>query len=484
MRLKKPAKSLIGIMLAATMVLTTPIAPVLASGEFPLEPDDPVISDAVGYFADVQDTNTGAIGTYSDSGWVIMAIAAAGEDPNDFGDPSVVDFVKENAAELASEFNLGTAYARIVLAAVAAGDDPAAFGPGDPSTVTDGDYLGALKALHNGTQFTDGTGATDTLNDDFWALIALAAAGEDPESAIVTSTVDFILFNQNEDGGWGWATVDNEYYSGSDVDDTAAAIMALAAVGFDMTSDEIQNADYGALSYLQNNQDSSGGFLSWGAVSLASTTWAVDAIAAADGNPIDSQWAPDGTDPIEFIMTYNQTDGSFLDSSAYTPNPQKNTADAIVSLTGNPFPITPQYMMAGEQSTTASVSVSEYISISLTGGIDFGTLKPGEEEQGATGQSDGSPAIAITVEGETNVTVDIGIKGDTTGDIPLGDWKYSATFAGTKTGLSSSYNKAHDSVGDGSYPFYHWISIPSDAAAGSYQATVYYKAVNEDAAFE
>ncbi|HEY56115.1 MAG TPA: terpene cyclase/mutase family protein [Dehalococcoidia bacterium] len=345
MRGKKLGKPLIGILLVSTLMVTAFATPALANGDFPLEPDDPVITDAVGFLGSdaVQDPATGAIGTYSDSGWAIMAIAAAGEDPNDFGDPSLVDYVKDNAALLASEFNMGTALARIVLAAVAACEDPSAFGPGDPTYPPGGDYISALKALHNGEQFTDGLGAEDTLNDDLWGLLALAAAGEDPDSDIVTSTVNFILFHQNDDGGWGWATTDNLYYSGSDVDDTAAGIMALAAVGFDMTLAEIQHPDYGALAYLRNNQDASGGFLSWGAVSLASTTWAVDAIVAAVGNPTDAQWAPDGINPVEFIMTYrNPSDGSFLDSGAYSPNPQKDTSDALMALTGSFFPITPE----------------------------------------------------------------------------------------------------------------------------------------------
>jgi hypothetical protein len=38
---------------------------------------------------------------------------------------------------------------------------------------------------------------------------------------------------------------------------------------------------------------------------------------------------------------YNMDDGSFLDESAWSPNPYKNTADAIVSLLGKPYPVIP-----------------------------------------------------------------------------------------------------------------------------------------------
>jgi hypothetical protein len=91
--------------------------------------------------------------------------------------------------------------------------------------------------------------------------------------------------------------------------------------------------------YLQDNQDDSGGFLAWGAANLASTVWAVDAIVAAGQDPTDAAWAPDGLDPVDYIMTFKQADGSFCDTSAYSPNPVKNSADSIVALLGSYYPV-------------------------------------------------------------------------------------------------------------------------------------------------
>jgi iron complex transport system substrate-binding protein len=255
-----------------------------------------------------------------------------------------VDYVKDNADQLSSEFNMGTALARIVLTAVAACEDPAAFGSGDTSQtiVPGGDYLAALITLHNGTQFTDGFGATDTLNDDIWGLLALVAAGEPLDSSIVTSTVDFIVANQGFDGGWSWATPDNAWYWGSDVDDTAAALMALAAAGYS----DAAVIDM-AVQYVQFNQGPSGGFQydSFSAENLASTVWVVDAISAMGQDPTSAEWTATGN-PIDFIMGYQQADGSFLDSAAWSPNPHRNTADAIITLTGNYFPFVPECVEA------------------------------------------------------------------------------------------------------------------------------------------
>lgn len=143
---------------------------------------------------------------------------------------------------------------------------------------------------------------------------------------------------------------------------------------------------------------------------------------------------------------------------------------------------------AQEQSLGASVTVSEVVSITLTdagtAGINFGTLSAGVTGQGDTDQSNGTPAVKVNVGSETNVSVDIGIKGSTAGALGLSNWKYSTTFAGTKTSLTGSYlavytSKAASSASD----FYHWIDVPGGTTAGIYTCTVYYKAVKTGTGF-
>lgn len=140
-----------------------------------------------------------------------------------------------------------------------------------------------------------------------------------------------------------------------------------------------------------------------------------------------------------------------------------------------------------EQSTTASVSVNEVVSITLSdagaSGINFGSLNQGDTDEGDLDQSDGTPAIAVVVESETNVNVDIGIKGSTSSALALANWKYSATFAGTPTSIPETYAAVYSDQGDGTYAFYHWITIPVEIDAGTYNATVYYKAVKTGTSF-
>ncbi len=318
----------------------------MAAGPYPLEPSDAQTQGALGYLRSIQAAD-GSIGGYGDSAWALMAIAAAGEDPRDWnaGGPSVVDYLEDNAALLAGELNLASAYARSVLAIVAAGGDPSAFGAGDPTYAPGGDYLSELKGLHNGSQFVDQWGATDILNDDLWALIALIAAGEHHGSPLVTSTVAFIKLNQGGDGGWSWATVDNAWYFGSDVDDTAVAIMALIAAGEPQDSAAIA----AALDFIKYSQAESGGF-TWSGppdpdsnpVNGGSTAWAIGALAAAGQDPTGAEWTTAaGNDPVGFLLTLQKAGYEFVYAdplpAGYLPMSEKTTSDAVVTILGHPY---------------------------------------------------------------------------------------------------------------------------------------------------
>lgn len=136
-------------------------------------------------------------------------------------------------------------------------------------------------------------------------------------------------------------------------------------------------------------------------------------------------------------------------------------------------------VFAAEISTSGFVTVNEVISISLGGSLGFGDMTPGTSDKGATIQYDGSPALIITVLPETNVDVDINIKGSSGGTLAIENWKYSSTFAGAKTSIPSTYAETpvYDEVGPGSYAFYHWLTVPTGTKAGWHTALVTYQAV-------
>jgi len=144
---------------------------------------------------------------------------------------------------------------------------------------------------------------------------------------------------------------------------------------------------------------------------------------------------------------------------------------------------------ASEQTLGGSVTVGEVVSITLTdagvAGINFGSVTPPQTDVNEAAQSEATPAVKVNVEAETNVNVDIGIKGTlSTGSLALSNWKYSQTYAGTKTGLTSGYvavytNKAAGSTNN----FYHWLDVPALTASGSHTITVSYKAVKNGTSF-
>ncbi len=319
------------------VALAVSVTPVLAATSYPLKPGDDVIQDALDYLAS-QQAGDGSIGSYSDSAWACIAIAAAGEDPDDWdaGGPSLVDYLAAGHPDVTGEFNMGTYLARMVLAAVAAGEDPGAFGSWSGSnagvSITNGDYLGALWSLFDGDQFLqDLTGDPDsaeTLNDDFWGLRAVIAAGAASSSSEVRAVASFIASFQESDGGWTWGTPAHSWYSpdSSDPDNTAAAIVALGLAG-QASSQAVQDG----LEFLHDNQDGSGGFVSlWTGVNVESTAWAVDAIGMSRQNPAGMQWSPDGDSPIEYLLGVQQANGSFEDSA-------RATADAICALLGRHY---------------------------------------------------------------------------------------------------------------------------------------------------
>ena len=158
-------------------------------------------------------------------------------------------------------------------------------------------------------------------------------------------------------------------------------------------------------------------------------------------------------------------------------------AGAIAALTASPV------LAADEQSVGASVTVGELVSITLadagTSGINFGAAQPGTEDKGDADQSDGTPAISVVVESETNINVDIAVKGTATGSLDLSEWEYSTAFAGPNVSIPASYGSAvYADQGIGSYAFYHWVDVPAGTPSGSQICTVYYKAIATGGSFE
>ncbi|PLX25698.1 hypothetical protein C0580_01825 [Candidatus Parcubacteria bacterium] len=143
-------------------------------------------------------------------------------------------------------------------------------------------------------------------------------------------TRDFILEHQNEDGGWSWSTTGE-----SDSNDTAAAIMAILETGVDNNSTEINLA----LDYLQSTQNEDGGF-GYDIESNsdgASTAWVIAALNKVGSDP--SGWQIGENNPVSFLQSLEQEDGSYLWLPADETGSAMVTAYSLVALSDKFYPV-------------------------------------------------------------------------------------------------------------------------------------------------
>jgi len=191
----------------------------------------------------------------------------------------------------------------------------------------DGENISQLLAVIESSRNNGQFGSSDLLNDDFWAVLALASVGNLDST---DSVKNFILDNQNEDGGWSWSASGT-----SDSNDTAAAIMALLDLSDNSSSPEIIDA----LSYLQTTQNEDGGFAydSDSQSDGASTAWIIAALNKADIEA--DSWVKNEHNPISFLESLRQDNGSFLWMASDEQGSAMVTAYALLALSGASYPV-------------------------------------------------------------------------------------------------------------------------------------------------
>ena len=303
---------------------------VVSCGAYPLNTDDPGIQASVDYIRGCQksDGGFGEIGRESSPGttsWVIMAAVAAGEDPRNWanGGNSTLDYLRSMNDEILAKG--GTVdIARTILTLVAIGEDPRAF--------CGTDHVTELKSRVK----PDGQ-AGDHVYTTIWTVIALASVGEDTDSS-----AEWLIARQNTDGGFPWTPG-----AESDPDDTGAALEALAAAGVSSDATVVQNA----LAYLKGMQQEDGGFHYGGtsATNAASDAWVIQGIVAAGENP--AEWVVGERGVVEHLLGLQNPDGSFRYTAYVTDSPCRMTASAIPALLGMPYPITSAQVQQPQSST-------------------------------------------------------------------------------------------------------------------------------------
>ena len=144
---------------------------------------------------------------------------------------------------------------------------------------------------------------------------------------------------------------------------------------------------------------------------------------------------------------------------------------------------------ATTQDVTASVTVSSVINATITDnpgtGLNFGSLSKGATDTPETAQTESVGAVTIVVHSDTSVNCNIKVKAtdftatSPVATLPITNAKYGTSNSGTKTAFAAAntyYTLGSHTVGasDTTVQAYHWLSIPSNQVAGSYQSTFTY----------
>lgn len=187
-----------------------------------------------------------------------------------------------------------TEYSRVILALTAIGRDPSNVA-GYNLLMPLGDFE---KTIWQG------------LNGPIWALIALDSGNyEIPKnpSAKTQATrqlyIDEILNNQMKDGGWSLTGTGE-----SDVDITAMALQALAKY---QDQKAVKTATDSALTWLSKNQDSKGGYASWGTTNVESVAQVIVALCELGMDLNDSRFVKNGHTLTENLLSFRQANGGF-----------------------------------------------------------------------------------------------------------------------------------------------------------------------------
>ena len=241
------------------------------------------------------------------TGWVMLGLEAAGVNPLDVtaGSKTPVDYLRSEVGRLRSVGDLE----RTILALVGAGIDPRDFAGED--------LVAELRSRRDRDGSVDG-------QTNLTAFYVLAMRAANVDSSDLGRSARWLRKAQDDAGGWGF-----QPRAPSDADTTGAVLQALAAAGSGGRS-----ADAGAR-WLRQAQQPNGGYslVTSGVVNSQSTAWAVQGLVAAAG-----AGGPVG-DAVAYLGARQRPDGHYSYSSASDQTPIWVTAQALLAVERQAFPI-------------------------------------------------------------------------------------------------------------------------------------------------
>ena len=212
----------------------------------------------------------------------------------------------------------GTDLARSLLAAHAAGIDPALIS-------ADRNFVAEALALWDGRRLYD-PGAASSLSDDIFGTLGLAAVGA--PQPLLDGLAAFLRSQQTATGGWNFT----EGATAASVDMTGAGVGALCAAGVPVTDPAVVKA----LTLLRDRQDVN--TAGWGANS-DTAGWVVSGLRTCGVDP--KTWIRNGRDPLDDLMGRQLPSGGFRWRDADTTENALATLDSIRPLGGAGFTADP-----------------------------------------------------------------------------------------------------------------------------------------------
>ncbi|HEY3729275.1 MAG TPA: prenyltransferase/squalene oxidase repeat-containing protein [Solirubrobacteraceae bacterium] len=245
------------------------------------------------------------------SGWAALGLASAGQDLRRVarGSTGLMAYIRTTPGSTSDVGSLE----RTILAVRAAGLSARRFAGRD------------LVAALSGHIRPDGAVANQ-VNLTAFAVLALRAAGLEPPAR----TIGWLDRQQDRDGGFSFAGAG----SSSDIDDTGAALEALADRGG--ASAGVRRR---AVVYLRRQQNRDGGFPQQpgGDSNAQSTAWALQGLDAAHVAPGSVRRGGSPT-PVAYLRSLIAPDGHIRYARGADQTPVWVTGQAIMALEGKPLP--------------------------------------------------------------------------------------------------------------------------------------------------
>lgn len=237
--------------------------------------------------------------------WAVMGLRAAGRHPatmHRHGGKTAAHYLAGKARGWSDAYSLE----RGILAAAAMGKNPSSFGGRN--------LVSALRS-----KIGKGGRIGGFTNSTYWGVLALRAA----RSPVPSKSLSYIKAHQGSSGGFGYAT-----HTGSDSNDTAAAVMALRSTGTGCGSRVLKRA----YAYMHTLQRSDHGYAltSSAGSDSQSTGWVVQA-------RITCHLSNSGA--LRYLAARKHPNGMYSYRTGLVQTPAWVTSQVLPAVNGRAYPI-------------------------------------------------------------------------------------------------------------------------------------------------